>query len=121
MAVQESTTRRLRGSADLQPLEAWLPAALKRFGVPGYGRNSQHPMTAERLRAGLDSGVDLLHAALLDGPEGRGLILVEYSRWEEGVIGKPFAKVVFLGADSFDGARALLAGATDALKKAGVV
>lgn len=109
----------LKSRDQLKAIADWLPTAAKRFGSSGYGKTMERVPTAESLAERVGSKT-ALYAGMISGAHP-GLIIVEHSPWEEGVIGRPFARVEFLGADSYDGASALLREATNAMSALGVV
>ena len=114
MKVQTLTRR-----DGLKPLAEWLPGAARRFGVGGYARGLDAAPSVESLAERIDAKT-AFYSAMIVGAEP-GLIIVENSPWEQGVIKKPFARVQFLGADSYEGALALLKAATKKMKREGVV
>ena len=111
----ETLTRR----DGLKPLGQWLPGAAKRFGVSGYARGMDAAPSVDSLAEKIDAKTAFFSARIAG--KKPGLIIVEHSPWEEGVIRKPFARVQFLGADTYEGALALLKAATKKMKKDGVV
>jgi GNAT superfamily N-acetyltransferase len=100
--------------------DGWLASALKRFASSGYGTAAK-TLSLSELREAAASEDVLFSAAVDEGPSMRGLILVRHARWEEGVIGRPVAKVAFLGADSFDPCLRLAKAALVAASRRGVV
>lgn len=109
----------LKKRDQLEALAEWLPGAAKRFGVQGYGKGLDHAPSIESISEKID-GPAAFYAAMVKG-KSPGLIVVVHSTWEEGVIRKPFARVQFFGADSFETATTLLKAATKKFKSGGVV
>lgn len=110
---------KLKSRDQLKALSAWLPGAAKRFGVQGYGKGLDHAPSIESIAEKID-GPTALYSAMIKG-KSQGLIVTEHSPWEEGVIRKPFARVQFFGADSFEAAVELLRAATKKFRSEGVV
>jgi hypothetical protein len=88
-------------SALLAEWSSWLESSLRRFGSAGFGEAAR-TTTARTLREATESSDLLFSLAIEEGPTARGLILVKHARWEESVLGRTVAKVVFLAADSFE-------------------
>ena len=109
----------LKKREQLQAIGHWLPAAMRRFGVTGYGKGLDHAPSVESIVEKVD-GPQALFSAMVTG-KSPGLIVVEHSPWEEGVLKKKFARVQFFGADSFETGVALLKAATKKFKADGVV
>lgn len=111
-------------SVDLALLDAWqgwLAVTMKRFGASGFA-DTARTISLAQLETAITSSDDLLFARALEHPEhGRGLIIAVHSRWEESVLHKPVAKVVFFAADSFGAAVPLAADAMHAAANVGVV
>src|SRR5438270_4668579 len=78
-------------------------------------------MTADALRDAALSP-DVAYSAVADsGSAGRGMIVVTHGRWEENVLRRPFTKVAFFGADSYEIAHSLALGALKQAAQDGVV
>jgi GNAT superfamily N-acetyltransferase len=121
MAIDRPRVRDITSPAGLAGLEDWLPVAFRRFGIAGYGRTGTNPMTPDLLTQALASPDRLYAGTLEESASGKGIVVARHSRWEESVVQKPFAKVVFLAADTYEGAHALLSATVGAMRKAGVV
>ena len=91
----------------------WLNGVTKRFGAVGYG-NASKCISVDRIRSAITSTDLLLSIALEDQGCERGIIVITHARWEESVIHKPVAKVVFFAADSFSTAHKI---AREAIRK----
>ena len=109
----------LRTHEELAALDRWLPNAVKRFGTSGYGQSVEPELTRASLAERIASP-NALYAGMVGGDEP-GLVIVEHSRWEESVIGRPFARVAFLGAETHQTALALLREAVRAMSERSVV
>lgn len=97
----------------------WLRAGLKLFGASGHGDWSRS-VTVDDVQTAIDSKDVLFVRAIEEGPV-RGLAIVLHARWEERVIGRPFAKVHVLAADNYAIAVALARAVIDACAASGVV
>jgi GNAT superfamily N-acetyltransferase len=109
----------LESSERLKAIGEWLKTAVRRFGVTGYAKGLDHAPSVDSIAEKID-GPAALFSGMIKG-KAPGLIVVEHSPWEEGVIKKPFARVQFFGADSYEGALALLRAATKRFNAEGVV
>lgn len=107
------------GAALLAEWGEWLKSAVVRFGSSGYGESTRG-LTTEFL-VGEALGDDLLISAALEDGSARGLVVVRHARWEESVLNRRAAKVLFLGADTHALADALARAAFEASAAKGVV
>src|SRR5688572_2525771 len=110
---------RLQSGDRLKSIGEWLKGAARRYGASGYGRTMEATPTPKSLAERL-GGANALYAGMLSQDDA-GLVIVERSPWEEKVIGHPMARIAFLGADTYEGATALLQAAAAVLREHKVV
>lgn len=106
-------------AGQLDAVGQWLPAAARRYGANGYGRSLDTTPTPDGLAERV-VGANRLFAGMVTG-DAPGLVIVERSPWEENVIGRPMARIAFLGADTFEASVALLKATVDVLRREKVV
>ena len=97
----------------------WIAEVLPNLTSTGYGRDRRW-LSADELRSAATSP-DAMHTAAIERGGRRGLVVVTRSTWEEKVIGRAFAKVPVLLADSHEIAAELARGALRAGLEADVV